>query len=186
MNTGCKKDDDENDSENPNVEFIDVTDIVADATGKEGGTDEVEFDINKDGINDFALYSDNYSDGEFTLIHALTEGSSVAVKTIIVPSDEEINFALELTNGQDIKGLNFNSNEGGYGHTSALYDYEGITFSEGIHGKGDKLIGVKFRIGTAIHYGWLKVNVDANALKITLKEVAYNKVAGETLKAGEK
>lgn len=189
LNTGCKKDDEEKPAENSNVEFIDITDIVVDATTatpEEG----VKLDINKDGVDDIAIYAYNETyEGnlyQYTSVDVLADGASVATRKVAAPLLEDgYNYymASDLAANQDIKGASF-LNE--YGFTSIYNTYGGEKFKDGLQGKGDKYVGVKFKIGEATHYGWLKVNVDANGVKITVKEAAYNKVADETLKAGEK
>lgn len=190
--TGCKKDEAEPD--NPNVEFIDIEDIVVDGSLSASDEDFKNIDINRDGINDFVVYSYNGSyDGEtykYTLIESAEDDGTygdnkIATRKIVSPFDSEdfYYFALEVGKGQSIKDLDFEKNQA---VTSVLYTTYGEKLEDGLQGKGDKYIGVKFKIGSSIHFGWIKVNVDKNITKITIKEVAYNKISGETLKAGEK
>jgi hypothetical protein len=190
--TGCKKDEAEPD--NPNVEFIDIEDIVVDATTA-SVEDYQSLDINKDGINDFEIYAYNasYEGNVYKLTGIYTseddsEGDTfnrVASRKVSSPftEGEFLYFASEVGKGQDVKALTFNDD---YAITSANYVYDSKSIVDGLQGKGDKYIAVSFKVGSGSHFGWLKVNVDANATKITIKEVAYNKVPGETLKAGEK
>jgi hypothetical protein len=53
-------------------------------------------------------------------------------------------------------------------------------------GAQSKYLGVRFQIGSNVHYGWLRLDVDDKASKITLKDYAYNTVPFEGLTAGEK
>lgn len=51
---------------------------------------------------------------------------------------------------------------------------------------GDSYIGVKFKIGTNFHYGWILVNSTGGAEGvITIKSYAYNDVANQTINAGQ-
>ena len=179
LNSGCKKD--EETTDDPNVEYIDIPDIVVDATTS--GEDNANLDINKDGVDDIyiaaAFESSNYA---YTYLYALTGGSGVA-STPVSFQGENYAFAFDVAKGQSIKEVPYFS---GYAYTSLIYKDGDFNFNEGFQGKGDKYVGVRFKIGSGTHFGWLKVNVANNAGKITIKEVAYNKVAGETLNAGDK
>jgi hypothetical protein len=52
-------------------------------------------------------------------------------------------------------------------------------------GMTDGYMGVEFDISGATHYGWVRLDVDANATSITIKDHAYNMVADTGLDAGE-
>lgn len=185
FSTGCKKDDEENNGKgtnsiNSNIEFFDIDDIYVEASSNTNNEDIIEFDINKDGVNDFSLNSYNYFDANeyLTSIHGLNVENGIGSEVVNI-GGSGLNFVKSISDEEDVKNLNFNH----YVYTGT--QYAGY-YTEGIIGKGDKLIGVKFIIKNQTHYGWLKINADNNALKLTLKEMAYNKIAGETIKAGQK
>lgn len=46
-------------------------------------------------------------------------------------------------------------------------------------------LGMKFKIGTATHYGWVRFDVSADSKTITLKDHAYNTVANQGMLAGQ-
>jgi hypothetical protein len=48
-----------------------------------------------------------------------------------------------------------------------------------------KYIGVKFMIGTAVHYGWVLVNCSANFETVTILGYAYDETADEPILAGD-
>jgi hypothetical protein len=56
----------------------------------------------------------------------------------------------------------------------------------GFAGKGDLLVGVRFMIGSQLHYGWMKVNASTDYKTIIVKEVAYDIRPNVEVRAGEK
>ena len=58
--------------------------------------------------------------------------------------------------------------------------------SVGIAGQGDKFIAFRNGTGSSFKYGWMKVNVAANANSITIKEVAMSNIFNKVIKVGAK
>jgi len=52
-------------------------------------------------------------------------------------------------------------------------------------GQGDQFIGVKFDISGAVHYGWIRVNVAADATQLTVIDWAYESTADGNINAGD-
>lgn len=52
-------------------------------------------------------------------------------------------------------------------------------------GVNDKYMGVRFRIGTNTHYGWVRLSVSPNADTITIKDYAYQTLPGVGITAGQ-
>lgn len=50
----------------------------------------------------------------------------------------------------------------------------------------DKYLGLRCKMGTHWHYGWVKMTVDNTPSLFTVMEKAYNAVADEAVKAGQK
>jgi len=60
------------------------------------------------------------------------------------------------------------------------------TFAGEWIGKKDKYLGLKFLIGNAYHYGWLRISHTEGEEKLAIIDYAYNREAGKALKAGQK
>ncbi len=60
------------------------------------------------------------------------------------------------------------------------------TFAGEWIGKTDKYLGLKFLIGNAYHYGWLRINHTEGEEKLAIIDYAYNREAGKAIKAGQK
>ncbi len=52
-------------------------------------------------------------------------------------------------------------------------------------GATDKFLGVKFAAGANTHYGWVRLDVAADASTITIKDWAYNSAADNAINAGQ-
>jgi hypothetical protein len=62
------------------------------------------------------------------------------------------------------------------------------TVSQNFLNLGDRYVGVKFKIGTNLHYGWVLVNFQSagNSRKIIVKSYAYNTIPNTQILAGQK
>jgi len=60
------------------------------------------------------------------------------------------------------------------------------TFAGEWIGKKDKYLGLKFLIGNAYHYGWLRISHTEGEEKLAIIDYAYNREAGKAIKAGQK
>lgn len=66
-------------------------------------------------------------------------------------------------------------------------DVANFTTGSIVAGSGDKYVGIRIKLSdNTTHYGWMLINYASNGLTVTLKEVAYNNVANESIKAGQK
>jgi uncharacterized protein (DUF2141 family) len=70
-----------------------------------------------------------------------------------------------------------------YGAPLSAYN---TSTSEGAFlGATDGYIGVRFDIAGAAHYGWVRVDLSADATTLTVKDYAYEATAGTAINAGE-
>ena len=60
------------------------------------------------------------------------------------------------------------------------------TFAGEWIGKKDKYLGLKFLIGNAYHYGWLRISHTEGEEKLAIIDFAYNREAEKAIKAGQK
>ena len=58
--------------------------------------------------------------------------------------------------------------------------------SSGINGQGDKFIAFRKGSGSTYNYGWIKVNVSADANTLILKDIAYCTVTNKPIEIGDK
>lgn len=145
-----------------------------------------KIDINDDGVHDFqlGLELNKASEDKYYYYIGLDYESDTRNEflTQIINSDE---FIKPLQNDDLISGS-----------SSIWYYYSEVLIVDkdpgkpetkyGFSGNGDMLIGVRFLIGTELHYGWMKINVSSDFKTVIVKEVAYNIVPNVEIKAGEK
>lgn len=106
-------------------------------------------------------------------------GSSSSSTSTVVP----------LNNGDAINGLaNFSSSGAlGYDITFAIpaFGYSLPYLGGEFLGSTDKYLGVKFTAGATTHYGWVRLDVAADASTITIKDYAYNQFPDGEILAGQ-
>ena len=107
-----------------------------------------------------------------------TTGASADALNLATP----INSAASFNTGtQALLGGMFNWKFG----TSFPY---GTSFNQSAGnwlGATDKYMGFRFTSGGNIHYGWMRMDVTADAVTVTVKDWAYNSVADAPINAGQ-
>jgi hypothetical protein len=175
----CKKEE----PDNPNINHR-VVNLEMKVSSYNAESD-MSIDINDDGMLDFEIELDLYrnSDNELEYYAEIDyEQTGNEVLTQDVDSDEYV------------KPLNKNNLISG--GSSTWYQYATIfeldrdpgnpEINYGFAGKGDVLVGIRFMIGTQLHYGWMKINAASDYKSIIVKEVAYDIRPNVEVRAGEK
>lgn len=146
---------------------------ITDYTFNTGGL--LDFDFNSDGISEFIF-----------------EETGGTVGCFFNPSD--VNFvgtgSLSSGHGWDIiKSLSFNT----LINNASMFDAQGDAYinpmwsdTDEIFPVGDSYIGVKFKIGSNIHFGWILVNsTGGDSGTITIKSYAYETIANQGIFTGQ-
>jgi len=71
-----------------------------------------------------------------------------------------------------------------WSYVNGSYNYPAQAYGNFNDGT-DHYMGIQFQISGAIHYGWVRVNVDAGVSQLILKDWAYNTVADQPILAGQ-
>jgi len=71
-----------------------------------------------------------------------------------------------------------------YGLLNASSCFNGYGNSNWCDNKTNKYLGLRFKIGTETHYGWVKLDINASGSRFTIKEYAYVEQADIGLTAG--
>lgn len=161
---------------------------IDDITIEQGDT--LSLDLDGDGTRDFI-----FRVGEFSITGSWTYGlmfgditylgiGGPSNKAICVTSAYYYN-AVALDYGQTIGSTgNFAGSAASYNDAVLAADFFGTYY--GYFGNaGDKYIGVQFKIGTGLHYGWIRVNVSVHPITITLKDYAYDGTPDMPIVAGD-
>jgi len=145
-------------------------------------------DIDNNGTPDFTAVMYYFKNGadNFTLYSAFV-GKDVAhenkISAYYIVSDD-IPMANSLTTSEKMQS----STPSYYAAYTSLYEKDDgdviYDFQSEFKGKGDKFVGVKFKIGTDFHYGWMKINLSSDARTLVISEVAYDTRANTPITIG--
>lgn len=176
----CKK---EKEADNPNINHRKVN--LEMKVSSYNAESDMSIDINDDGMLDFEIELDLYRDSDNDLEYYAEIDYEQTGNEILTQ---------EINSDEYIKTLN--KNDLISGGSSTWYRYATIfeldrdpgnpEEKHGFAGNGDVLIGIRFMIGTQLHYGWMKLNAAADFKSIIVKEVAYDIRPNVEVRAGEK
>lgn len=100
-----------------------------------------------------------------------------------------LGIAMALNNNQSINNsLNTWSNTSAYLGGYAYINSSATTFTTSIGqflGAGDKYLGVKFTVGTNVHYGWVRLDLSSLSDSLTIKDYAYHSTPNTPIAAGD-
>lgn len=166
------------------IKFYDMEDIVIDIHNTNDDIFEKKIDINGDGLLDFLISGINYKN-EYSYIKISSASQRLENEVLIEnykylyeEDSLEIYLVAALQQGTEIQS---NENFDTYGYI--MYD-NGKEVLSLIKGKSNQYIGVKFKIGSTYHYGWLKIDVSEDNRTLTIKECAYNTTPNQPIAAG--
>lgn len=176
----CSKDKNDNSADDPNitVRSLNLTLTDNNTVKRVSSPTEVSniLDIDNNGVPDFYAILDYYNVDDHLLLYSAIiadeDSSGNKVSTYFVNGD--IPMTRALTTSQQMQS----STPAYYVGYTSLYEKEDgdvlYNFQSEFKGKGDKFIGIKFKIGTDFHYGWIKVNLSSDAKTLLIKDVAYD------------
>jgi hypothetical protein len=166
------------------------TDVSPDATVATGATYDLDLDNNSVVDFQFALVHDTYvltgTFGTFPIAYdfaVIVPNTDNAIDTVSSP---ESGPAPHVVNDPIGSGLLF------VDASVASYQLLGIAYAGSLAaynhgnflGQNDKYIGLRFKIGTNDHYGWVRVDLNADATLLTIKDYAYDATPNTGLLAG--
>ncbi|MBN1953055.1 MAG: T9SS type A sorting domain-containing protein [Bacteroidales bacterium] len=147
----------------------------------------VELDLDGDLHADFAFglaltstYWNNYSSYNSAFIMASSgtyQNSWVGISMNIAIPEETIVFTSNYFTDNRVSYWNL-----GFAMVFSTSSYG--TPAGSFAGQGDKILGVKFYIGSELHYGWIRINIPAEVNTITIIDWAYDETPGRGIKAG--
>jgi hypothetical protein len=163
-----------------NAQII-YTDVIPDASVNTGGT--YNLDLDNDGTADFqfAVTHGTYMYGTLPVTYdvgILSPGPGNAIDTI--------------SGGAVAHNLNdpINASLAWVDDAGAAYQLLGISIFGGAYtggnflGQTNKYLALRFKIGSNDHYGWARIDMDAGATNITVKDYAYDGTPNTMIPAG--
>lgn len=159
------------------------TDVTPDTTFTNNG-DFYNLDLDNNSSVDFKLLLTrlNNATTSGTSYINLVEVDPVSLNAAVGTSSTNIPLKLYLNNSI---GSSLSWNPGGattlpLGRTSS-----GTSTSGSWLGAQDKYLPLRFEISGQTHYGWVRLDVDANAKSFTVKDYAYNTTPNQKILAGQ-
>lgn len=186
MMAGCKKDED---VLNPDIVFKTYNISLTNTTSAVDPDQEVPFDLDGDGSDDFKFDAEFQNVGGDTTIteidiQSVNSDNKVLTEEYVFPGGQTSTKLKALSNGYMINSAS-EFNEFGFAVLTAKVGSV-VMGDFGFTDTSDKLVGFSFYIGSDLHYGWLKVKVSADLKTLTIKEGAYHKMANMGIAAGDK
>lgn len=162
--------------------YFDITpDITTEMSSVAGSAYNIfPIDFNNDGTEEYDFRWDDWGTDWFMHFTFNTTDDQIALD----------GTATNMYGGRFIKKLALNDpiNSGLTWGTSYPEPFIGeSTMNSNFLDQGDKYIGVKFKLGNNIHYGWVLVNFQTynTTRKLIIKSYAYNSVPNATIAAGQ-
>ncbi len=128
-------------------------------------------DIDGDGVKDFVI-KNTLGGVHYAFIDNLQPSNSWMGNSSVKALSSKVYIS---------SSSSFNGNAGVLGEHNSVSSSSWGNFQ----GQGEKFIGVKFLIGTDIHYGWIRVNIPATVDSVTIVDWAYQKSTKVSLATGE-
>ncbi|MGZ4035668.1 MAG: T9SS type A sorting domain-containing protein [Bacteroidia bacterium] len=155
------------------------TNINPDSTVNVGGG-LYNLDLDNDGTFDFTI---NLNIGTASTTSQQVSVTNVGSNGVAGDTVGMYIYPFALNAGDTIKSslqfnLGVNQSMGSY------FAAGGSAFGHWL-GATDKYLGLSFHIGTTLHYGWARLDVDSLAGHFTIKDYAYNTVADSMIIAGQ-
>ncbi len=150
------------------------TDIVPDFAGGLGS--EYFLDLDNNAVNDFRIWHNGSSNLYISPLTATNEVLGSGGVTYAYP----FNLAASAP---------ISSGAGGWFNNGFSGGFQSLNYGSCSYGNFcsvvDGYIGLRFDIGGNIHYGWVRIDVDAAGNVWSVKDYAYETIAGTAIGAGE-
>ena len=162
------------------IVYVDPADIIVNS-----GNKFFEIDIDNDGYKDFKF---NHSSSE---VWTGYEKSALTIAGLDSYNYVSVTHVWVAKRTNDISVASGNTWEGSE-YFAKGYFYTATSAYASAYGNwapnaDEKYFGIKFEISNLTHYGWIRASVSTNAdnMKITIHDWAYENEAGVSLKTGE-
>lgn len=165
---------------NAEIVYTDIEDITI------GIGENFEVDIDGDGTMDFIFAASSLTGTYGTWSFATAFGDSAGVGNSTNQAMGTVgtwyDYASALDAGDNIgPDGDFLSNTGNAAVIAS--NFYGSAFGN-FPGEGEKFMGVKFDISGNVHYGWIRLESDLDAIFVTVMDFAYENTADAAIEAG--
>lgn len=169
-------------SANAEVVYTDIDDVTISI----GDSWDVDIDLN--GSLDFHFQAGSAGSGGWTFGSVLGYVNSLSVgglsNQIVGYPGPYYYYAYALEANELIGPDAAWNNNPSYGNSAVLVsNFYGVYYGA-FPGAGEKYLGIKFKIGSYVHYGWMRVQAGLSPAYMTILDYAYEDVAEVPIEAG--
>ncbi len=185
VSVSCKKE-----KADPNIIYRLYNLALSDTTSLSVPELKVDLDIDGDSITDYTLkgvFDTLESDTiirQIILQHGDTNNNKMLAMPTLLPNGIYTSVLKQLNEDDAI-----DSNSVVYNNTGnvVLRVFKGPDLFGyfGFYDAAEKLIGIKFKIGSETHYGWLRIQLSFDKKTCTIIDGAYQKLADKKIGAGD-
>lgn len=164
------------------VVYTDIQDVTLTTTANHF------LDLNNDGIDDYQIMWVNFASGRGGLLMPLNGNQALGSVT---GTSSSYFYPKALSFGNMISGGQTVWNSGGYQTLAGMgiYTSSGVVYYSGYYGNWfgatNKYLGLRFKVGTNWHFGWVRMDVGATADFLTVKDFAFENVPNTGILAGD-
>lgn len=156
------------------------TDINPNFSGVTGS--QYFLDLNNDNIDDFRIYHDG---GANLFIQPLNSSNEVLGLGSVLSYASGFAYPYALSSGDSIQAA---PTSGSWFNNGYSTGYQSLNYGSGSFGNWvsvtDKYLGLRFVVGANTYYGWARLDVNADGSVWSVKDYAYENVAGTSILAG--
>lgn len=161
--------------------------IYTDIDPDEGGAGvSYNLDLDNDANAEFVIKHVNTPTGNgdqnFLIAAPAVNDQGIFDNSILAASSDGFVYPFALNEGEAISAGRLDWNNESFqsmNEKSCMYENDAWC------GVDDKYLGLRFKIGNNVHYGWARLDVAHNGANWLIKDYAYNSVAGEPIDAGQ-
>lgn len=159
--------------------YTDIADETVDASNP-----RVAIDLNLDGINDY-LFGANTAPG-FAFIFPVSSSNAMSYNSNGIVGFGNNNSSYPYFYASNLApGVLVDSNNGVNFSVRTDFNYDSCISNSQFCDGNDGYVGLHFKIGTATHYGWARIQVATTGESIIIKDFAYNTIANEPIVVGQ-
>ena len=153
--------------------------------------DIVLVDVNGDGYDDFLFQATSSTGGVWSFGRVFGNVPSYSVGAVsnkvmgysgaILPYGSALDAGALVSASADFLG-DSSSNPGNVAFLNSIYS--GATYGQ-FADVTDKYLGFSFDVDGNTHYGWMRLDGTVGPVTLTIKDLAYNSTAGESIETGD-
>lgn len=151
--------------------------------------DTFDIDLDMNGTLDFEFRAGTGNSGTQTFgsIFGVVTSASIGNPSNQIAGyvGDFYDYASALNAGVTVNAANNWLSYPSYSNSAVIVSFFNSSVYGEFAGAGDKYLALKFKIGSELHYGWMRIEATADPVVITIKDYAYNSTANAEIITGD-